>query len=226
MSENLRIWDQVKEVPQDAQSKITGGRLQGMTNIKPIWRLMAVTNLFGPCGIGWKYEIEKQWTLEVGGEVLCFCNVLVYVSRPIESDGIDRWSEPIPGTGSSKLVSRERNGMFADTEGYKKALTDALSVAFKALGVGANVYAGGKDFSCKYEEPELPASAHVQEASAAYSQVQPDPDAMRSLESAARGGTRYLQQCWDSLTESQQKSCEIQKERLKGIAAKVNSAKA
>jgi hypothetical protein len=46
------------------------------------------------------------------------------------------WSKPIFGTGGNKLLEKGR----ASDEGYKMALTDALSVACKALGIGADVY--------------------------------------------------------------------------------------
>ena len=38
------------------------------------------------------------------------------------------------------MVSKERAGLYVDDECYKKASTDALSVACKNLGIGADVY--------------------------------------------------------------------------------------
>ena len=51
--ENLEIYNKLKEVPEEAQKKITGGRLNGMTDIKPMWRIEKLTEVFGICGIGW-----------------------------------------------------------------------------------------------------------------------------------------------------------------------------
>jgi hypothetical protein len=68
----------------------------------------------------------------------------------IKLDG-GEWSEGIPGVGGSKLVEKEfskeqqKEVLYANDEGYKMATTDALSVALKMLGVGADVYEGRWD---------------------------------------------------------------------------------
>lgn len=139
--DNLEIYKKVAEVPKNAQKSIGAGRLKGMTDINPMWRIKALTEQFGPCGIGWKYNIDKQW-LEVGadGNVCAFCNITLSV----RVDG--EWSEGIPGTGGSAFIAKESKGLYTSDEAYKMALTDALSVACKALGFGANIYwEGGKE---------------------------------------------------------------------------------
>ena len=52
------------------------------------------------------------------------------------------------------LVAQESSGLRASDEAYKMAITDALSVALKVLGVAADIYAGLWDGS-KYLD-ELP----------------------------------------------------------------------
>ncbi|MBR4614997.1 MAG: hypothetical protein IKO55_05270 [Kiritimatiellae bacterium] len=135
MPENLEIYNAVRSVPSDAKKKITGGRLNGKTDINPMWRIKTLTAQFGPCGIGWYYEITKQW-LETGhgGEIAAFCNINLYVCV----DG--EWSRAIPGTGGSAFVASESKGLYTSDECFKMALTDALSVACKSLGFGADVY--------------------------------------------------------------------------------------
>jgi hypothetical protein len=132
---NLDIYDKCRNVPQNAQKAITGGRLSGKTDINPMWRIKALTEQFGPCGIGWKYVIEKQW-LENGGnnEIAAFVNINLYIKYNGE------WSDGIPGTGGNMFVAKEKNGPYTSDECFKMALTDALSVACKALGVGADIY--------------------------------------------------------------------------------------
>lgn len=97
---------------------------------------------YGPCGEGWKYEIEKLWT-EAGacGEILAFAQVKVFTNSE------NGWSYPIPGIGGSTLIALEKRGkpdehFYNNDEAYKMAVTDALSVALKMLGVSADVYAG------------------------------------------------------------------------------------
>lgn len=132
---NLDIYNALAIVPPEAKREIAAGRLRGKTDINPMWRIKALTQQFGPCGIGWKYDITRQWT-ETGAkdEVAAFCNINLYV----KVDG--EWSEAIPGTGGSAFIASEKNGLYTSDECYKMALTDALSVACKALGVAASVY--------------------------------------------------------------------------------------
>ena len=53
--DKLEIYNKLKSVPEEAKKKITGGRLSGMTDIKPMWRIEKLTETFGPCGIGCSY---------------------------------------------------------------------------------------------------------------------------------------------------------------------------
>lgn len=132
---NLQIWDKVRAVPSTAIKPIQGGRLKGMSDINPTWRLKVLTEQFGVVGIGWKYEItEKRLENGANGEIAAFVDINLY----IKYEG--QWSEAIPGTGGSSFVSNEKNGMYTSDECFKMALTDAISVACKALGVGADVY--------------------------------------------------------------------------------------
>lgn len=132
---NMSIYNAVRIVPPEAQKIIEAGRLKGKTDINPMWRIKALTEQFGIVGFGWKYEINKQWTeLGANGEVAAFTNINLYIKVDNE------WSAPIPGTGGSAFVANERNGPYTSDECYKMALTDAISVACKALGFGADVY--------------------------------------------------------------------------------------
>ena len=131
---NLRYYEQLRNCPETALRTIQAGRLKGKSDINPVWRIKAMTEAFGPCGIGWRYEVTRQWELTFGQEVKAFVNVDLF----IKVDG--EWSEAIPGTGGATLVEVGRQGLYVNDEGYKMALTDALSVAMKSLGVAADVY--------------------------------------------------------------------------------------
>ena len=151
---NLRFYDKLRVVPQEALKQIGAGRLKGMSDINPVWRIKAMTEAFGPCGIGWKYEVTKQWQEQYGQEVKSFTNINLY----IKVDG--QWSDPIPGTGGATLVEINSKGLYVNDEGHKMSLTDALSVAMKSLGVAADVYyAKGKNtsYDTKYEQQEYAA---------------------------------------------------------------------
>ena len=142
---NLRFYDQVREVPENAKKEITSGRLKGKTDINPMWRIKALTELFGPIGIGWKYVITKKEIIDgANGEKAAFVDIDLFYKENGE------WSEAIPGTGGASFVTKESKGMHTNDECYKMALTDAISVAAKAIGVAADVY-WDKD-STKYSE--------------------------------------------------------------------------
>lgn len=145
--------DLCREVPKDAQKPIEAGRLKGKTDINPMWRIKKLTELFGPAGMGWKFDppvFEEKTGAK--GEVVVQCFTNLYVRQ---DDG-EAWSAPIPGVGGSMLIALERDGLRTDDDAYKKAYTDAQSVACKALGIGANVY--WKDDSTKYTQlPDIPA---------------------------------------------------------------------
>ena len=156
--DNLSLWDAVKRPPESALKQIRGGRLVGMTDINPQWRYQAITEQLGPCGVGWKYTIDRYW-LEPGtdGQMAAFAQVSVSVRLPIVVSGDGRaevmWSEPVPGIGGSMLIAQEKSGLRTNDEAYKMATTDALSVALKMLGVGADIYMGRWDGS-KYRDDQ------------------------------------------------------------------------
>jgi len=135
------IWDKVRTPPSEALKGIKGGRLAGFTDIDPVWRFQIMTETFGPVGVGWVYEFMGNYKEVVGDEVCIFTDVRLKYKH----DG--EWSEWIPGTGGSMLAKKEKAGkpeehIYVSDECYKMALTDALSVAMKAIGVGADVYQG------------------------------------------------------------------------------------
>ena len=131
----MKLYDAVRTPPKAALRTIKAGRLKGKTDINPMWRLKALTENFGPCGVGWKYVITKQWLEEGGnGEIAAFTNIDLYIKVD------DEWSAAIPGTGGSSFVAKERSGLYTSDECFKMALTDAISVACKALGFAADIY--------------------------------------------------------------------------------------
>ena len=132
--ENMKIYEGHREVPKTALKPITAGRLKGMSDINPMFRIKSLTEDFGACGIGWYYAVDKQWIETFANEAVAFVNISLY----IKVDG--EWSKPIFGTGGSKIVAMERNGAYVSDEAFKMATTDALSVACKQLGYGADIY--------------------------------------------------------------------------------------
>lgn len=133
--DNMELYNKLRTPPKEALREIAAGRLKGKTDINPMWRIKALTETFGPCGVGWKYIIrDKHLEQTEVGETAAFVDIDLFYKWEGE------WSEAIPGTGGNMFVANEKNGPYVDDECYKKALTDAISVAAKALGVGGDVY--------------------------------------------------------------------------------------
>lgn len=178
---NMDIYDQVRQCPQDALKPIQAGRLKGKSDINPMWRIKMLTSLFGPCGIGWYYTVDRQWLEPCGEEVSAFCDISLY----IKVDG--EWSKPIQGVGGSMFAAKEKNGVYVSDEAYKMALTDAISVACKALGFAADVY--WNTDSTKYQQPRAPkAQAQAQPAQPAPNQAQAQPQGDKDLVTAEQAG--------------------------------------
>lgn len=146
---NLELYLKLKDTPKEAQKSFNNGRFSG-TDINPMYRIKRLTEEFGPCGLGWYYEITEKW-IEPGtdGSVACFVNINLYVKYGNE------WSKPIQGTGGNMFIQKNSRGLQTNDEAYKMALTDALSVSCKALGLGADIYFAND--RTKYDTPKEPA---------------------------------------------------------------------
>ena len=134
--DNLELYEKFRNVPEEAKKEIKAGRTKGFTDINPMWRIKKLTEEFGPCGIGWYYIPIKKWLEAVGNEIAAFVDIELFIKVNGE------WSKPISGTGGSRLATNEKSGVYVSDECYKMATTDALSVACKSLGIGADVYFG------------------------------------------------------------------------------------
>lgn len=133
--ENLHIYNRSRDVPPEAIKPIEAGRLKGMSDINPMWRIKKLTELFGPVGLGWYYKITNKETLEGSeGQIIAVVDIQLFVKYDNE------WSMPIEGTGGASFVAKENKGPYTNDECFKMALTDAISVACKSLGIGADVY--------------------------------------------------------------------------------------
>lgn len=142
--DNMTIYETSRDVPQEAQKQFNNGSFSG-TDINPMWRIKKLTELFGPCGVGWYYEVLSERSETYGNTVMAIVDINLY----IKVDG--EWSKPIYGTGGNTLVKETKSGLRPSDEGYKMALTDALSVSAKALGIGADIYFGAD--KTKYTKP-------------------------------------------------------------------------
>jgi len=95
------------------------------TAIDAYYQIQKVTEMFGPCGKGWWYEVGEE---KIIGEHLSLPIKLYY-------KGCDH---PIPVFGSCMKAK-------GDVDCLKKALTNGLTKAFSYLGVSGDVFMGKFD---------------------------------------------------------------------------------
>ena len=142
---NLDLYNKYAQPPQDALKSFNNGRFKG-TDINPMWRIKALTEHFGPCGLGWYTKTTRMWREDCkDGTAAVFCEVELYVKYGNE------WSAPIVGVGGNTLERVSKNGNQVSDEAYKMAYTDALGIACKALGIGADIWWKSSDGS-KYAQ--------------------------------------------------------------------------
>ena len=136
--------------PQDALKPITAGRLKGKSDINPQWRIQALTEQYGICGVGWAYEIKEKEYVDVPatGEKMVFITVHLFI-RDWNYPDEYKWIGNAIGIGGDFVIKKETNGLRANDEGLAMALTDAIGKAAKVFGIANNVYRG--KFETKYE---------------------------------------------------------------------------
>lgn len=154
--ENMGIYNAVRAVPEEAQKSFSNGKFSG-TDINPMWRIKKLTELFGPCGIGWYYDVVSERAEVHGDTTMAIVDLNLYILDPESGE----WSKPIYGTGGNTLVKPTKGGKSESDEGYKMALTDALSVACKALGIGADIYFAGDKTKYTAEQEDLSKGGYV-----------------------------------------------------------------
>ena len=128
--------------PKEALNTIQFGKLKGKSDINPQWRIEALTEVFGLCGVGWYYEIlavDYQDVVETG-ERMVYITIGIHVRQ---EDGT--WSAPVIGIGGDFTIVRDKNGIHGNDEAFQMALTDALGKAAKCVGIANDIYRGKYD---------------------------------------------------------------------------------
>lgn len=158
-------YELMSKVPNTALKPIEFGTLKGKSDINPQWRYEVMTNTFGLCGVGWKYELVSHHTVPApDGTLMVFVFINLYVK-----DG-ENWSAPIPGSGGDFLIKKDKNGIHGNDEAFKMAITDALGNAAKMIGVAADIYRGLYDSKYERKASETQYGSKQQSQAKSYSQ--------------------------------------------------------
>lgn len=139
MKEKFRL---MARPPKEALRTIDFGKLKNKTDINPQWRIEALTDVFGLCGVGWYYEIMAidHQDVQATGEKMVYVTVGIHVKQ---EDGT--WSAPVIGIGGDFTIVKDKNGIHGNDEAFQMALTDAIGKAAKCLGIANDIYRGKYD---------------------------------------------------------------------------------
>lgn len=139
---NLNLWNSLEKTdPKHTKAFSRGGGFKG-TAINGTYILKRLTEVFGPCGMGWKFILEDECVRD--GPKLKSGDVaqLHIVRGHIDYRMYDTWYSTSPQFGQTMLVEQNKNGTFMDEEAPKKSITDCISKCAVLLGIGADVHLG------------------------------------------------------------------------------------
>lgn len=155
-TDNLNIWDQVKSTDENYIKPIFTSNGGNLSSINHNYQIMRATNLFGPCGLGWGYEILKEEYVkgaalfkehpESGNHTLHVVQIKLWYKPEGYKGGINDLKGEITHFGQTVLSNTDNSGNFEfDENAPKKSLTDAIGKCLSMLGFSADIYSGQYD---------------------------------------------------------------------------------
>lgn len=141
MSGNLELWGKVEQTPIGQTKPITGKSYSG-TSPKPFYLVKKATETFGPCGIGWGYNIvDERIDDGLDGDRLHIARVRVWYKWNGERGEVEH-------IGGTPFSGKRKNGnTFIDEDAPKKSVTDALVKALSMIGFAGDIFMGMYDDS-------------------------------------------------------------------------------
>jgi len=135
MTDNLAIWDRFADIDPAYTKPITGKSYKG-TSPNPQYVIRCLTELFGPVGKGFGWEVLQEGFEPLGEEILHWCRIRFWTE--------DR-ANCFESYGQTKAYMKTKNGLMADEDAPKKSLTDAIVKAASHIGIAANIFLGRWD---------------------------------------------------------------------------------
>ena len=132
---NLDLWNKHADIDPAFTKPITGKAYKG-TSPSPQYVIRCLTDMFGPVGQGFGWDVTEEGWQPLGDEVLHWCRIRFWHTD--RANGFDAY-------GQTKALMKTKNGMMADEDAPKKSLTDAIVKAASQVGVAANIFLGRWD---------------------------------------------------------------------------------
>lgn len=135
MTDNLRHWNAFADIDPKFTKPISGKAYKG-TSPNPQYVIRCLTEMFGPVGEGFGWEVVREDFTPLGDEVLHWCRIKFWHTSP--ENAFDSY-------GQTKALMKTKNGLMLDEDAPKKSLTDAIIKAASHVGVAANIFLGRWD---------------------------------------------------------------------------------
>lgn len=132
---NLRYWERFDDIDPKYTKAITGKAYKG-TSPNPQYVIKCLTEIFGPVGEGFGWDVVAEDFTPMGDELLHWCRIKFWHT--------DR-ANTFDSYGQTKAIMKTRNGLMSDEDAPKKSLTDAVIKAASHIGVAANIFLGRWD---------------------------------------------------------------------------------
>lgn len=162
--DNLALWSTVEKTDPTQVKPITGKPYKG-TSPKPYYLVRKATETFGPCGIGWGFQIVNE-RVEDGsaGDKVHIAHIRVWYVWDGKRGEVDH-------VGQTMFAGKNKNGQYTDEDAPKKSVTDALVKALSMIGFAGDIFMGRYDDS-KYVDGLKRESAGEQHGAATVSDAQ------------------------------------------------------
>lgn len=167
---NLAHWDRFADIDPKFTKPITGKQYKG-TSPNPQYVIRCLTEMFGPVGQGFGWDVVAEDFIPLGDEVLHWCRIRFWHTD--RENAFDAY-------GQTKALMKTRNGMMMDEDAPKKSLTDAIIKASSQIGIAANIFLGRWDDQKHVAKVEAEYRADDRKAESDAAQI-----AIDSLNSAA-----------------------------------------
>lgn len=143
---NRQFWDALRTPDPAATKKFDRGGFKG-TMTSPIYIAQRMTEVFGPVGLGWGWEIQHLYFIPAERPEVCHGQVLVWWKFPeLVGDGPGGRCEIVHVGGGQLLKYRKVGGetkpVGYDDEAVKGIITDAIGKALSYLGMSADIHMG------------------------------------------------------------------------------------
>ncbi len=132
---NLELWDRFADIDPAFTKPITGKSYRG-TSPNPQYVIRCMTEMFGPVGHGFGWEVLQEGFMPLGDEILHWCRIRFWHGNR------DSYFESY---GQTKALMKTKNGLMSDEDAPKKSLTDAIVKAASHIGIAANIFLGRWD---------------------------------------------------------------------------------